>query len=105
PSTTLFRSPCLAPPKRVNWVHAVRLAYPSDVALARRGRPTYRQPDRPGLRRRAPRLLRRLADGALFHRRERLLGLADVRRGARHEDRARPHRLRRGADAIPPSGA
>ena len=31
--------------------------------------------------------------------------LADVRRRARHEDRARPHRLRRGADAVPPSGA
>ena len=44
--------------------------------------------DRAGLRRRAAGLLRRLADRALFHRRERLQRLADVRRGTRHEDRA-----------------
>ena len=88
--------------KRLN---AIRLAYPRHVALARRGRGAHRQSDRPGLRGRAAGFFRRLADRALFHRRERLQRLADVCRRARHEDRTDPHRLRRGADAVPPSGA
>ena len=50
-------------------------------------------------------LFRRLADRALFHRRERLQRLADVRRGAGDEDQHDPARLRRRADAVPSSGA
>ena len=85
--------------------HEIRLADPRAVALAGGGLPAHRPAHRAGLRRRAPGLQRRLADRALFHRRERLQRLADVRRGAGDEDQPHPHRLRRGADAVPPSGA